>query len=95
MEMAVQGQGREEIETALVARFGREKMGYTQSTSVFVIVTVLAVAAVVMIVRLGKKWSAKPEAAAARNEAGSSSAKRVSQDELDDLEDDLDALDGI
>jgi cytochrome c-type biogenesis protein CcmH/NrfF len=95
LEAALRGQNREEIEASLVARFGREKMGYEQSTSVFVIVTLLALAAVVLIVRAGRRWSAKGAQASNAEQAGGDAKPSISQDELDDLEDDLDALDGI
>lgn len=97
-QAALAGQSREEIEATLVSRFGRSKMGYEQSTEVFVVVTLLALAAVAAIVTLGRRWAARGAQAvpaASTSDAATGSAQRLSQDELDDLEDDLDALDGI
>jgi cytochrome c-type biogenesis protein CcmH/NrfF len=97
-KLALEGQQREEIEQALVARFGREKMGYEQSTGVFLAVTLLGVAAIVAIFSLGRRWASRGGVVAGSQEgagAQRASGPEVSQAELDDLEDELDALDGI
>lgn len=93
-ELALAGQPREEIEATLVARFGREKMGYEQSTGMFVLVTIMAVTAIAAIFALGRRSATRAAAmATAPGDAGRCGG--VSQAELDDLEDDLEALDGI
>ena len=102
---AQEGQTREEIEAGLIARFGREKMGYEQNTAVFIFVTLAALVAIAAVFWAGRRWSkAKGSATAAERPhattsaaggeagAGSSDATEAELDELEDALDELDAL---
>lgn len=94
LAMAQQGKDRKTIETALVARFGEEKMGSDSQAEVLVTIVLGAVLAMVAIVFLARKWlrPATPQAAAA---TGAGPLNSVSADELDRLEDELDELDEL
>lgn len=94
--MAQQGQSKAQIEEGLIVRFGREKMGYAQSSAVFIGVTVSALLAIVGIVMLARRWARQGREAEAASPNKSEAGDRVhSQDELDGLEDDLDEIDGL
>ncbi|PRQ06360.1 cytochrome c-type biogenesis protein [Enhygromyxa salina] len=95
--LAKQGQDREQIETALVSRFGEEKMGAAQQSEILVAIILGAVLALAMIVVFARKWLRPAAAQAASGEGAKSSAPlaKVSADELDRLEDELDEIDGI
>ncbi len=81
------GQSREQIETALVDRFGTEIVGY-QPPPMLLYGSVLAgLLALVMLVMMGRRWARRPAAAAAAGHPAPSQA------ELDRLEDALDDVD--
>jgi cytochrome c-type biogenesis protein CcmH/NrfF len=97
LEQAQAGKSREEIEAALVQRFGEDIVGYEAQPVLLygsALVGLLALAAVVV---MGRRWARKPAAvglgAAAVATAGASAAP--SQAELDRLEDALDEVDEI
>jgi cytochrome c-type biogenesis protein CcmH/NrfF len=93
---AQEGHSREEIEAQLVERFGEDKVGSAYSTDVVVVTLLVAIGAVFLVVRMGRKWAARSAARAAAGAAGGSreaSLSDVSQGELDKLEDALDDLD--
>jgi cytochrome c-type biogenesis protein CcmH/NrfF len=79
----------QQVEQTLVARFGREKMGHEANTEVILAVTLLAIAAVVAIAMLARRWSRGARADVSESEA-SDPLGGVSQRELDELEGDLD-----
>ena len=101
LQQAAAGQSRQEIEQTLVARFGREKMGYAQSNAVFVTVTLLAVLAIVGIFVMGRRiqraraMATAPQPKSASPVPATGPSPSPSQAQLDDLEDELDALDGL
>lgn len=95
------GKSREEIETALVQRFGDDIVGYKAQPVLLygsAVVGLLALAAVVM---MGRRWARRPAAAvglgtaaaAAAGVAGAAGAP--SRAELDRLEDALDEVDEL
>ncbi|KIG11852.1 hypothetical protein DB30_02404 [Enhygromyxa salina] len=94
--LAKQGQDREQIETALVSRFGEDKMGTAHQSEILVAIILGAVLALAMIVLSARKWL-RPNQSGSEDSAKSSSKPlaRVSADELDRLEDELDDIDGI
>jgi len=102
LALAQQGQDREQIEMALVERFGEEKMGKPQQSEIIVALGLAALIALVVIVRSARKWL-RPAVADVAGHAGpggpgdttASPLAKVSADELDRLEDELDELDGI
>lgn len=108
LQEAAAGKSREEIEQTLVARFGREKMGYAQSNAVFIFTTLAALLAVIGFVMMARKM-ARARASAAVEQVKTGNAGAVpskgdgaaareggpSQAELDDLEEALDAIDGL
>jgi cytochrome c-type biogenesis protein CcmH/NrfF len=94
--MAKQGKDREQIEAALVARFGEEKMGKAQESEVLVAVILAAVLALGAIVFMARKWlRPTPGAGVAAAGAGGTALAGVQASELDRLEDELDEVDGI
>lgn len=94
LALAKQGKDRQEIEAVLVQRFGEEKMGKSQQTEILVAIILAAVIALVAIVVMARKWL-RP--ATANSELSSrpdpNPLAKVSADELDRLEDELDRLD--
>lgn len=100
--LAQQGKDREEIETVLVARFGEEKMGQSTQSEVLVGIILAAVLALIAIVYFARRWLRPTPATAAgaatvpgESDQDEALAGKVSADELDRLEDELDELDGI
>ena len=83
------GKTREEIETALVERFGREIQGYIGRPELIYGSAALALVAVLLLARVGRSWVRRsrtpppPEA----------SPRAASERELDAVEDALDGLD--
>ena len=96
LTLAQQGKDRGEIETILVQRFGEEKMGKAHQTEIIVAIILAAVLALVAIVLNARKWL-RPAATlpADPSVAEPSPLAKVSADELDRLEGELDELDGI
>ena len=100
--LAKQGRDREQIESALVTRFGEEKMGSERQGDVMLAVVLGSILALAVIVIVARRWL-RPADAKAQNQSEQKSdaqaAKKtlagVSADELDRLEDELDELDGI
>jgi cytochrome c-type biogenesis protein CcmH/NrfF len=93
--LAHQGKDRKQIESILVNRFGEEKMGSAQQSEILVAIIIGAVLALGLIVYAARKWL-RPSATVGRTPAGASAASpltKVSADELDRLEDELDELD--
>ena len=93
--MAKQGKDREQIEAALVARFGEEKMGKAQESEVLVAVILAAVLALGAIVFVARKWLRPTPGAAVAAGVGGTALAGVNANELDRLEDELDHVDGI
>ena len=94
---AQKGQSREQIEQTLVQRFGREKMGYAQSTELFIAVTLGALIAIAAIVFLGRRWSRArgPALAAEGPSQGAGVPATVSAAERAEVEAELDAMDRL
>ncbi len=80
------GKSRDQIETALVARFGDEIIGYAPPPLLLYGGGLIGVVALVLVVMMGRRWARTPKPAAA---AGPTQA------ELDRLEDALDEVDGF
>ena len=90
LAQAKAGQSREQIEQALVQRFGSEIVGYAPPPMLVygsIIVAVLALGAIVMVAR---RWARRSSASTA---AGSTGPDAPSRAELDRLEDALDEID--
>jgi len=90
LQQAQAGKSRQEIEQALVQRFGDEIIGYAARPVVLYGSAVAALVAAVVVVLLGRRWvrhaRRAPEAAAP---AGSGSLPGVSASEREALEDAL------
>jgi cytochrome c-type biogenesis protein CcmH/NrfF len=95
LTLAKQGKDRDEIESILVERFGEEKMGKAQQTEILVAIVLSAVLALVAIVMLARKWLRPAVAVASPVVADPSPLAKVSANELDRLEDELDQIDGV
>jgi len=80
------GKSREEIETALVGRFGGEIIGYAPPPLLLYGGGLMGLLALVLVVMMGRRWARTPKPAPA---AGPTQA------ELDRLEDALDEVDGF
>ncbi|WP_255215890.1 cytochrome c-type biogenesis protein CcmH [Pseudenhygromyxa sp. WMMC2535] len=97
--LAKEGMDRKEIETALVSRFGEEKMGKAQQSEILVAVILGAILALVAVVYAARRWirpAPQPvPAEGASVEKRSAPLAKVSADELDRLEDELDDLDEL
>lgn len=94
LELAKQGMDREQIETVLVDRFGEDKMGQDTQSEILVAILLGAVLALAAIVWASRRWLRRPATGPAP-ETGATSLTKVSADELDRLEDELDEIDGI
>jgi cytochrome c-type biogenesis protein CcmH/NrfF len=101
LEQAQAGRSREEIEAALVERFGDEIRGYEAQPVLLygsALVGLLALAAVVV---MGRRWVRRPAAAVGLGAAAAATAGAVAaqpaptQAELDRLEDALDEVDEL
>ena len=102
LALAKEGRDRKEIELALVARFGEEKMGKGQQTEVLVAILIAAAVALVFIVYAARRWLRRPSDASAagftgesKQNAGAGDRGQAQPDELDRLEDELDELDEL
>lgn len=95
LDLAKDGMAREEIEGVLVGRFGEEKMGSAHQGEILVAILIVAALALIVIVRASRGWLRSSQAPRARPDADSGVLGRVSADELDRLEDELDEIDGI
>jgi cytochrome c-type biogenesis protein CcmH/NrfF len=96
LDLAKQGNDREQIEAVLVARFGEEKMGKAHENEVLVAILVGAALALVVIVYTARRWLRPAPSAAAATSAGAAPAATlagVNPSELDRLEAELDDLD--
>jgi len=88
LEQAKEGKSREEIETALVARFGEDIVGYAPPPVLLYGGMLTGLAALVLLVMMGRRWSRRAPPAV----AGGAGMTRA---ELDRLEDALDEEDGF
>ncbi|MFO7561816.1 MAG: cytochrome c-type biogenesis protein CcmH [Enhygromyxa sp.] len=95
LTLAQQGKDREQIETILVQRFGEEKMGKAHQTEIIVAIILAAVLALVAIIVMARKWLRPTPAATNPRLEDPSPLAKVSADELDRLEDELDELDAL
>lgn len=95
--LAKQGQDREQIEGTLVSRFGEDKMGTAQQSEIVVAIILGAVLALAMIIFSARKWLRPADARSGSGKGAklASPLAKVSADELDRLEDELDDIDGI
>lgn len=92
------GKSREEIETALVQRFGDEIVGYKAQPLLLYGSAVVGLLALGAVVAMGRRWARRPAAAggvAAAAGATAGAASGPSRAELDRLEDELDEVDEI
>lgn len=87
---AKSGKSRDEIESALVARFGEEIVGYAPQPVLLVGGALVGLLALVLLFVMGRRWARRAEPAMAA--AGDSAP---TQAELDRLEDALDEEDGF
>lgn len=95
LTLAKQGNDREQIESILVDRFGEEKMGKAQQSEIVVAIVLAAVLALAAIVFMARKWLRPAPATAEAPAPDAAPISKVSPEELDRLEDELDELDGI
>jgi cytochrome c-type biogenesis protein CcmH/NrfF len=93
--LAQQGKDRQEIEMILVKRFGEEKMGKAHQTEIIVAIILAAVLALGAIVMMARKWLRPATTVAEPAVAEPSPLAKVSADELDRLEEELDEIDGV
>jgi cytochrome c-type biogenesis protein CcmH/NrfF len=93
--LAKRGKDRGEIEAVLVDRFGEEKMGKAAQTEIVVAILLGAVIALAAIVYAARRWLRPASAKQAPDRADASLLAKVSADELDRLEDELDEIDGL
>ena len=99
LQLAKQGNDREQIELVLVARFGEEKMGKAHENEVLVGVIVGAVLALGVIVYMARQWLRPASSGATQTAATAGAAPAaatlagVKPSELDRLEEELDELD--
>jgi len=87
------GKSREEIELALVDRFGEEIIGYTAPSFVLYGALLVGVIALTGLGWMGRKWARGGAGAAAAADGGPSN--KPSRAELDALDDALDEEDGF
>lgn len=105
LEQAQAGKSREEIETALVARFGEDIRGYEAQPVLLYGSALVGLLALVLLVVMGRRWARRPAAVgvgAAAMGVGAAGAAVAgvpspapSQAELDRLEDALDEVDEL
>jgi cytochrome c-type biogenesis protein CcmH/NrfF len=104
LAQAKAGKSREEIETALVARFGEDIRGYEAQPVLLYGSALVGLLALVALVVAGRRWARRPAVAglgavgagaAGAAAAGSSPVQVPSQAELDRLEDALDEVDEL
>jgi cytochrome c-type biogenesis protein CcmH/NrfF len=93
------GETREEIETDLVARFGREIIGYQPPPLMLWGTVVLALFALVTVLILGRRWvrrtGSPARTAGSSPDPGAGDRRKPSRAELDALDDALDEVDGF
>jgi cytochrome c-type biogenesis protein CcmH/NrfF len=96
LQLAKQGNDREQIELVLVSRFGEEKMGKAHEHGVIVGVVVGAVLGLGVILYMARQWL-RPSASVAAGTGTATTAAAtlagVKPSELDRLEEELDELD--
>ena len=98
---AKSGKSRDQIEQELVARFGRDIVGYEPPPVLLYGSIGLGLVALLLLVRMGRRWSSKPRTAAATATAtaavgagaGAAVSAAPSAAELERLEDALDEFD--
>ena len=96
LTLAKQGKDREQIESILVERFGEEKMGSATQSEILVVIILAAIVALGAIVFAARKWlRPAPVAAATGPAVDADPLAKVSADELDRLEDELDELEHL
>jgi cytochrome c-type biogenesis protein CcmH/NrfF len=100
LAQAQAGQSREQIETALVDRFGQGIMGYQPQPVLLYGSALVGLLALVVVVMMGRRWARRPAVvgvgAAAVGVVGVGAAAAhaaPSRAELDRLEDELDEVD--
>jgi cytochrome c-type biogenesis protein CcmH/NrfF len=95
LAQAQAGKSREEIETALVDRFGQSMMGYQPQPVLLYGSALVGLLALVALVMMGRRWVRRPAGMgmAAAVAAGAAAQAGPSQAELDRLEDELDDVD--
>ena len=89
LEQAQAGKSREEIEAALVARFGNEMVGYAPPPILYGVALAGLVVLVVLVV-MGRRWAARSS-----KPAMATAGQGPTQAELDRLEDALDEDDAF
>lgn len=92
------GKSREEIETALVQRFGEDIVGYKAQPVLLYGSAVVGLLALGAVVTMGRRWTRRPAAAVGLGTAAVATAGAAgapSQAELDRLEDALDEVDEL
>lgn len=87
---AKSGKSRDEIESALVTRFGSEIVGYAPPPVLLYGSAIAGLVVLILLVMMGRRWSRRREPATAGAGAGG-----PTQAELDRLEDALDEEDGF
>jgi cytochrome c-type biogenesis protein CcmH/NrfF len=96
--LAKQGKDRKQIESVLVERFGEEKMGSAAQSEIVVTILLAAVIGLAAIMFAARKWL-RPASAATTATGPAADAEplltKVSADELDRLEDELDGIDHL
>jgi cytochrome c-type biogenesis protein CcmH/NrfF len=97
LAQAQAGKSREEIETALVDRFGQSMMGYQPQPVLLYGSALVGLLALVALVMMGRRWVRRPAgvgvAAAVAAGAAAGATAQPSRAELDRLEDELDEVD--
>jgi cytochrome c-type biogenesis protein CcmH/NrfF len=88
------GKSREEIESALVARFGEDIVGYRPQPVLLYGSALVGLLALVVLVAMGRRWARRP-AAVAGTPAVAGGAGAPSRAELERLEDALDEVDEL
>lgn len=97
LAQAQAGKSREEIEGALVARFGDDIVGYRPQPVLLYGSALAGLLALVAVVMMGRRWARRPAAVGlgAVAAAGVGAHLAPSQAELDRLEDALDEVDEL
>ena len=92
---AKSGKTRDQIEHELVARFGRDIVGYEPPPVLLYGSIGLGLVALLLLLRMGRRWSSKPKASVATGTAAAAGAGAAapSAAELERLEDALDEID--
>lgn len=93
LEQATAGKSREQIEEALVDRFGAEIVGYAPPPVLLYGSAALGLLVLVLLVVMGRRWARRPAMAGAG--AGAVAEAAPTRAELDRLEDALDEVDEL